>query len=219
MTSTEPLNVGPGPQQPTEPPPPEGGLVISRGWKRVLLAAATLLSLALLAIGGHWAIRLGQFPWTASSCAGCHAMAPEVGNWQVGPHSQVSCVQCHGRVDLARYVFASATNHYRQPIESVQKVPTAACLSCHRFDRQVTPTKDLVIQHSFHVKLNLDCVSCHEYLVHGQPGHNTRLVPADFSQRVPMARCRTCHNGSMAPGECTTCHADASQPQTLKVVS
>lgn len=203
------------------PEPTEKGerLVISRGWRKALLTAATVLSLVLLGLGTSWAVRLGRAPWNPESCGACHAMQPEFVNWRQGPHSQVGCVQCHGRVDLPRFTFANMTGSYRHPVEATDRVPTSACLTCHRFDRQITPTKDLIIQHSFHVKMNLDCQNCHAYLVHGPPGGNLEMVAADFSQRVPMARCRTCHNGTMAPGECTTCHADANKPAAVKVVS
>ncbi len=182
---------------------------LSPAWRQALMALATVVSLVMLGLSTYWAMRLGRAAWSPSSCSGCHAMRTEAANWALGPHGKVACVQCHGRVDLARFTFASVTGSYRQPVAAAGAVSSQACLECHKLERQISPTHDLTIPHSFHVSLNMDCVDCHAHLVHGPPGGNLNAAPADFGQRVPMARCRTCHNGSMAPRDCATCHADA----------
>lgn len=170
---------------------------------------ATVLSFLMLGTATFWAMHLGRSVWNPSSCGSCHAMKAETTNWAIGPHSKVACVQCHGRVPLTRFAFAAWTGRYKHPVMSQGSATSAACLTCHNSERQITPTKDLTISHNFHISINMDCVDCHADLVHGTPGANAGLEPSSFSKRVPMERCRTCHNGQMAPKECTTCHADA----------
>ncbi len=96
----------------------------------------------------------------------------------------------------------------RSESPSVFATPTnEACLECHNDLRSVSPKGDLQIPHRAHVTiLKMECVECHDYLVH-------ELNPS--GKHLPtMAGCLRCHDGDTAKDTCTACHTQKAAPDS-----
>lgn len=88
-----------------------------------------------------------------------------------------------------------------------------ACQKCHTAYRKVAPSGDLLIPHRAHVEvLDMDCVFCHENLVHS-------LNRRGFNQ-PEMEKClESCHDGDKATAECLNCHTRKHTPRTHERVN
>ena len=141
-------------------------------------------------------------------------LAPEYRTWSISVHAQVPCQRCHiSPQPLAQAVYAvrmvgefyvSLVAPNRRP--NLYPVPTnAACQGCHIDLRTVSPSGDLNIPHAAHVVvLKLQCVRCHQYLVH-------ELSP-EGKHAPRMKACLTCHDGKTAQNSCSTCHTNKAPP-------
>lgn len=143
---------------------------------------------------------------------------PKYDSWATSVHAKTTCQQCHvppGIVPQAAYsarmlgeFYLSLVMRNREPA-LFAKPTNAACERCHLDLRTVSPKGDLKIPHRAHVTvLKLDCIKCHNYLVHEKSpaGKNT----------PPMTGCLTCHNGKTAKNACATCHTNKAAPATHK---
>jgi hypothetical protein len=96
-------------------------------------------------------------------------------------------------------------------IEAAQKGqktdPPASCGTCHpSFDPTVRkepakldmPSANLHFSHKLHLDKKVECVTCH--------GDMTKVNLATRQQLPKMATCFQCHDGSVAPNDCKTCH-------------
>lgn len=136
--------------------------------------------------------------------------------WSDSAHAKVPCQRCHvapGFVAQRTYdakmlgeFYLSIVMPSREP-ELFRKPSNAACSSCHIDLRTVSPRGDLNIPHRAHVSvLRLDCVKCHNYLVH-KASPEGKHVPR-------MADCLRCHDGKTAKSQCSACHTDKNEPLT-----
>jgi hypothetical protein len=135
--------------------------------------------------------------------------------WSTSVHAQASCQSCHvspgwtaQTIYGARMVgefYLSFVIPSRQ--HKLLGTPTNdACLRCHVDLRTVSPSGDLNIPHRAHVNvLKLQCVQCHEYLVH-KTNPSGKHTPA-------MSECLKCHDGKTAKNGCSTCHTNKALPQ------
>lgn len=136
--------------------------------------------------------------------------------WAVSTHAEAGCADCHvpprmlaqaaHRVRMIGVFYASLVS----PSAGAGLFPRPtndACLVCHSDLRTVSPKGDLKIPHRAHVTiLEMDCVACHDYLVH---------EPNDKGTHVPtMAGCLSCHDGDTAKDACWACHTDKAAPET-----
>jgi len=143
-------------------------------------------------------------------------MADEYATWETSVHAKASCQSCHVDPDFTAQTAYSArmlgefyvklVARSRQP--DVLATPTNdACSACHIDLRTVSPSGDLLIPHRAHVDvLGLDCIACHDFLVHEQSpegGHAPRMVT-----------CMECHDGEQAKDACTTCHTEKAAPES-----
>lgn len=84
------------------------------------------------------------------------------------------------------------------------------CRTCHTMYRAVSPGGDLKIPHRAHVVvLQLQCVMCHQKLVHfpNKQGYN----------RPRMTFCLAkCHDGVKATDKCARCHTQKQVPPNHK---
>lgn len=134
--------------------------------------------------------------------------------WSESTHVKAACQDCHvppRTVARASYNARMVGEFYlsflwrsREP--SVFDTPTnAACLSCHDELRSVSPEGDLRIPHKAHVSvLGMDCVECHNFLVH-ETSPKGDYIP-------PMSGCLRCHDGDKAKDTCTACHTEKAVP-------
>ncbi|NTU71346.1 MAG: hypothetical protein HGB10_05965 [Coriobacteriia bacterium] len=145
-------------------------------------------------------------------------MSKQYTAWTESVHAQVACQSCHvppGRVAQGVYTTRMLGEFYlslvmpsRQP--ALFKTPTnAACQSCHIDLRTVSPSGDLNIPHRAHVSvLKLNCVQCHDYLVHEKNPEGTHTPR--------METCLKCHDGVKAKNACSACHTNKSVPESHK---
>lgn len=136
--------------------------------------------------------------------------------WSESTHAEASCDSCHAptgiipqalhRTRMVGEFYLSLVSRSRVP--QVFPAPTnEACLACHSDLRTVSPEGDLRIPHRAHVNiLKMDCVACHDYLVHGKS--------PEGKHTPPMSGCLECHDGDTAKDGCTTCHTEKAAPAT-----
>lgn len=142
-------------------------------------------------------------------------LADRIEHWRTSTHSKVRCIECHvepGVAGFVTYGVRSIPAFYSQLIlgshsSGLLSAPSrAACQRCHTTYRTVAPSGDLLIPHRAHVVvLKMECVTCHENLVHvpNRRGFN----------RPEMERClELCHDGERATNECVKCHTRKNAP-------
>ncbi len=126
--------------------------------RAVLWGGVTALFLLLAAaIAGYEGY---MYTESAEFCGGtCHVMEPEYSRFQVSPHANVECVECHigpgmsffvrSKIDGLRQVYAVLTDSYSRPIPSpVHNLRPAReiCEQCHA----PTSFKDNIIKNVVH---------------------------------------------------------------------
>lgn len=178
--------------------------------RRLIRAAAVTLALvALVVVPGYAALQPGFMQRYAN-------MGPEYDAWSTSVHAKVSCRACHVPPQLgAQLAFGTrmlsefyVTAIFRdREIDALELPTSAACSNCHVDLRSVSPSGDLLIPHQAHVEvLDLDCIACHEYLVHAENPEGTHTPR--------MAACLTCHDGEQAKNACTDCHTQKAAPDS-----
>ena len=160
----------------------------------------------------------GVLPGYLASRPGFFARYPSLSEqyvpWSTSPHVGVGCEGCHiSPTPLARAAFRarmvgefylSVAAGSREP-DYFERPENEACLECHTELRTSSPKGDLQIPHRAHITiLEMDCVECHNYLVH------------DFSpegKHAPtMVGCLRCHDGDTARDDCVACHTEKAAP-------
>ncbi len=144
------------------------------------------------------------------------ALTEEYEAWSTSTHLEAGCEACHVppttiaqttyRVRMVGEFYLSLVFRSREP--QVFATPTnEACLACHSDLRTVSPRGDLQIPHRAHVSiLEMECVECHNYLVH-ELSPEGKHVP-------PMVECLRCHDGDAAKDACTACHTEKAAPES-----
>lgn len=145
-------------------------------------------------------------------------LKPRVETWASSVHAKAGCQSCHAKPDaISQGVYAARMlgEFYLSPVmrsrepDLFKRPVNASCSDCHFDLRTVSPEGDLNIPHRAHVNvLELDCVTCHKYLVHEtspEGKHTPRMVA-----------CLTCHDGDQAENACTTCHTAKAAPESHK---
>ncbi len=189
-------------------PDTPGGSGMSRWRPRLVLGAIVVGTVLLLVVlPGYLASKpafFDRYPGLSS----------QYEPWSASTHVQASCQDCHvppGVISQVGYgarmvgeFYVSLVWRSREP--SVFETPTnAACLSCHDDLRSVSPEGDLRIPHRAHVTiLEMECVECHNFLVH-ETNPKGEYLP-------PMSGCLRCHDGDIAKDTCTACHTEKSVP-------
>jgi nitrate/TMAO reductase-like tetraheme cytochrome c subunit len=149
-----------------------------------------------------------HFTSSSSFCGSCHEMEPYYHSWQASSHSSAECRDCHIPPGPLPYVktklgsFRELYVHFfgqpEAPLAVTRQIPNSSCLRCHE-DPPPDPTLPTVtFSHAAHS--NIDCISCHVRLVH------TTVNPPEYQDPAAMSSCLECHNGTVAPNECSYCH-------------
>lgn len=175
-------------------------------------------------------------------CSSCHNMRPYIESWERSSHSNIPCYGCHGQRGVFQWMYyktldlktvvAKATDNYERPINAESKLSeelkTEVCNYCHNVEkRNVTPIKDIKINHKKHLDKGINCTKCHNRVAHdsvkgfeGEKEANQRITVflgkviklGVYPNHMKMRYCMRCHkNGKgkfKAPGACTTCHPD-----------
>ena len=179
------------------------------GRRLALIGVAVFAVLALVALPGYLASRpgfFGRYP----------ALSEQYEPWASSTHLEAGCEGCHVppdpvpraayRARLVGEFYLSLVARSREP--GYFKTPTNdACLACHSDLRTISPKGDLQIPHRAHITiLEMDCVECHNYLVH-------ELSP-EGKHTPPMIECLRCHDGDIARDACTACHTQKAAPES-----
>lgn len=174
-----------------------------------IIGAVALGIVLLVVVPGYIATRpsfFGKYP----------ALADKVEPWKVSTHTEAGCEGCHvapSAIARLSYRVTMAGEFYRSVFSKKQapdvfgRPTNDSCLTCHNDLRTVSPKGDLQIPHRAHVSiLKMDCVDCHNYLVH-------ELSP-EGKHTPPMAGCMECHDGDRAKDSCSACHTQKAAPES-----
>ncbi|MDZ4169226.1 MAG: hypothetical protein U1E26_06175 [Coriobacteriia bacterium] len=143
-------------------------------------------------------------------------MAEKYGPWAVSTHLEAGCDGCHVppralpravyRARLIGEFYLSLAFSDREP-DLFETPGNEACLVCHNDLRSVSPEGDLQIPHRAHVTiLKMECVECHDYLVHEKNAAGVHTPSMDG--------CMRCHDGDTAKDACTACHTEKAAPKS-----
>jgi len=123
---------------------------------------ALILVVGALGFAGVWTgATLIHWTETADFCGRCHQMGPELAAYESGPHSTVTCGECHvepgvdgwikSKLNGTKQLIQVITGLYPQPIpppeHSALPPVEDTCLHCHSLDRLATA--NLVTRTSF----------------------------------------------------------------------
>lgn len=150
--------------------------------------------------------------WTSqpSFCNRCHPMEPYVRSWEASSHAEVNCEECHlqpgtiafigGKLASLQVVVDYFHGNFRD--ESFNAVVSnASCLECHAdIENRQLVSDQIKVDHAGIIRLGSKCMSCHSTVAHGD------VTPFGSRTTPTMATCFTCHDGTVAPTTCTTCH-------------
>lgn len=199
-----------------------------------ILKSATLLVVvcvvAILALWGNQSSQDKKAALDSESCKGCHEMQPAYWTWKETAHSTVQCSTCHKDLDIKKMRDRHEAG-FVQPVTVNKRMMNDVCLQCHSSNRMITPPGDVIVPHDYHMQKGVYCVDCHNSVVHEDSVMkllDPKVVAAkDFGKteavrlkyhgnRVTMAKCMVCHNGSMATKECAPCHSVLRLPENHK---
>ncbi|WP_418791256.1 cytochrome c3 family protein [Phosphitispora sp. TUW77] len=170
-------------------------------------------------------------------CISCHEMKPYYSTWLVTSHNQFGCLQCHQDITPATFIYKHWRNAISTPIEKRDIVLNEVCESCHTSTRNCSPPGDIIFPHELHVIKQIDCVDCHNNVVHLNVSEHVKnnyvdkqkeFTPAAFTDtqakelikkdnQILMPVCMRCHNGDMATDACNACHRNIKAEDRIVV--
>lgn len=208
--------------------------------KVLLVLGAALIVTLFMTVG---AITLTSTP---TFCSACHEMDADIEAWRKSSHSEVTCYGCHSEGNLAVFlihkveslkeVYFHLADNYEKPINAhshyAEKMSNEPCERCHSFNRKVTSSPGVIIDHKKHEEKGITCVTCHnrvghpnikDYVVEKGAAeedkvHQASLKPGveqkisawskPYEDHMEMRFCMVCHTGEKEKGsrECETCH-------------
>jgi nitrate/TMAO reductase-like tetraheme cytochrome c subunit len=198
-----------------------------------VLGLAAIVIVALGATSSYW--------FCASAC---HKVQDDsITAYNHSSHSNISCMACHMPVNADPFTFVlhkaealgelymTVTNNYELPLNGHNHVSLAMsdkqCTQCHNLDnRDVTPSKGVIINHKAHAEKGVACTVCHNRVAHKEDFDLTLTSPdgepnkkhADFMEMNGCFRCHTQDGPKVigaseeetahmtAPGDCKLCH-------------
>jgi nitrate/TMAO reductase-like tetraheme cytochrome c subunit len=187
--------------------------------RRVLTIAVAAVVVLLVAVGSLIYTERPQF------CPACHEMGPYYEAWTVGPHNEVSCVDCHvdpGVVNHGLHKLVALKelwNHFTRvnlfPNYAVE-LPDSRCVACHA---TVKDTLGAKFSHAVHAG-KAPCKDCHTTVGHTvtlaaldqagilKPAAADPPIPAGATPSVAAGHlkvaCQRCHD--QAKMKCSQCH-------------
>ncbi len=141
-------------------------------WKLLFISIITFIFIVFFTYGVVAGTSTNTF------CASCHEMSPEYTTHVFTAHSEQKCVSCHIETGIANTVTAKVmamkelyhhvTKTVPDPIYPTMVVRDTTCLSCHSQNRNVTPSNDLIVNHSGHIDVGIPCITCHAGVAHAK---------------------------------------------------
>jgi nitrate/TMAO reductase-like tetraheme cytochrome c subunit len=149
-----------------------------------------------------------HFTSRSSFCNSCHEMNLYYSSWQSSTHASAECRDCHippgtvpyieTKLGSFREIYVHLSGNPEPPIAVTREIPNASCYRCHSNPPSDPTLPTVTFKHEKHSGIN--CISCHVRLVH------RTINPPVYQDPAAMASCFACHNGSIAPNTCSTCH-------------
>ncbi len=185
-------------------------------------------------------------------CAkGCHKVQDDsIIAYQKSTHSEISCMACHMPVNANPIVFVlhkmkalgelylTVTDKFELPLNPhshlslSEEMESDKCTQCHNLkNREVTPSKGIIISHEKHEEAKpvaaaeveywneIQCTWCHNRIAHNEEGWDLTLKNPDGEEShkhenyMTMDACFRCHTLTdtsismyKAPGACGKCH-------------
>jgi hypothetical protein len=211
------------------------------GWKDpatrpryIIWSAAAVIVLAVFTIAALGATSTYWF------CAnGCHKVQDDsIAAYNNSAHSQVNCYSCHmpanadpvtfllHKVVALGEVYLTVTGDYEIPLNGESHLAMDAdhmgsgqCTQCHSDNREVTPTRGIIIDHEIHEENAVHCTVCHNRTAHNENGIELVNVDPttgeanhgheDFMEMQACFRCHSHEPDAIAPGACEACHPPA----------
>jgi hypothetical protein len=137
-------------------------------------------------------------------CANCHAMQASYVNWKESAHKNIACNACHARPGATGYISRQLVFLRETAAEATMREPSleapvanSSCLrrQCHRdILSRTVKTETIKVRHAEFLQAGANCRECHS--------SHDNVRPANSS----MPKCIVCHNGTIAPSTCATCH-------------
>lgn len=203
----------------------------------IWLFMAIALPLLVIILGGAYGVN--EVVTDSNLCVTCHEMKPEYYTWQASSHSQIKCTDCHlptdpwQRVQLefngVRRVVEHFTGNVPKNIVDRQPISNQVCLKCHSKNRVANLPGDLIMSHTLHDKHNVQCINCHNGVVHAKivernvfstiprttwTAANARKQESTTNTRPTMLQCLTCHRKWKVTTHCEKCHRKIPTPPT-----
>jgi hypothetical protein len=198
---------------------------------------------AVLALAAFMIVMLGATStyWFCGSV--CHKVQDDtIHAYGVSAHSKISCMACHEpsdanpitfllkKVKSGLEVIPTVGNTFELPLNagsalalSPGEMGSAQCTQCHSGNREITPSRNLKIDHAAHADAGIWCTVCHNRTAHDESNAPPTLVAPNGRKNVAhqnfmkMSACFRCHDldgvvkmtgpgAKAASGACATCH-------------
>ncbi|MDA8443420.1 MAG: NapC/NirT family cytochrome c [Peptococcaceae bacterium] len=203
----------------------------------IWLIMAICFPLLIVLSGGAYGVN--EVVTDSNLCVKCHEMRPEYYTWMASSHSQIKCTDCHlptdkwGRVvteyNGLRQIVEHFTNLVPKDIITRRPIANSVCLTCHSKNRVANLPGDLIMSHTLHDKHQVQCINCHNGVVHGKIEERgivdevkrtqwtaaigkAEVLPTDT--RPTMLQCLTCHRQWKVTTHCEKCHRKIPTPPT-----
>ncbi len=187
-----------------------------------VLGLAAVMIVALGATSTYW------------FCAnGCHKVQDDtIAAYQASTHNKISCMACHmpvgadpvtfilHKAEALGELYLTVTNNFELPLNPEShlalEMPSGQCTQCHTTNRDMTPTKGIIIDHAVHTEKDVQCATCHNRVAHDDEAAKPVLNDPTTGEKsqphenfMTMTACFRCHSQTkeaLAPGECEACH-------------
>ena len=193
--------------EPAEPDAPTQPAVKRRKRRRRWVMALSITG-AVIAVLIIAALVTAHYTSASSFCDTCHEMDPYYESWQASTHSSAECRDCHippgaipyieTKLGSFREIYVHVAGNPDAPLAVTREIPDESCLRCHEDPPQDPTLPTVTFSHDKHS--DIDCISCHVRFVH------TTVNPPEYVDPAKMSSCFECHNGSIAPNNCSYCH-------------
>jgi len=166
----------------------------------------------------------------------CHAVQDDsIFAYEASSHSEISCLACHMPVNADPVTFLihkaeagisgginTVGKRFTLPLNPGSKLsleeklmPERQCTQCHSANREVTPSRGIIIDHKVHSEKGVWCTVCHNRVAHDEeaapptqvdPKGNKNKPHPNFMKMDGCFRCHDLEGKKEAPGACAACH-------------
>lgn len=149
--------------------------------KIILVTAISLVALGVLTYS------IMHYTSQPHFCASCHEIRTSVSTWSVGPHTSVTCLDCHSNPGKVGYVIrkirglGEVYHHvtHQIPTTLVAKYNIQTCIVCHTGNNKEYPKAKNIklplgdpmapaISHTEILQTNTSCHTCHINMGHAK---------------------------------------------------